>query len=207
MRMHRAGVQLAHSEPSEPETIFWFDAVARFAAAGYEPPDNELLNAIINNSVGYYPRTALNLERFYRMGLFDPKTGVLRTHVRDPGRSIRPILADVVRYCSRKKDRSGDEVKTPPITNTMSVSKSTLTAVKTKATKDPKTKRSSRKRDRALEAIRALWPEGIPSQRSVSNKLLCTSVSNWLKEDSKQKNLSQEPISDSTIKRAAGRPH
>jgi hypothetical protein len=85
-----------------------------FAAAGFQHPGRELLTAIFTNSVGYYPRSALDLERFYRTGLLDPETGVLKTHAGDSGRSIRPLLTDVEEYlCSRKTQASGENQKTP----------------------------------------------------------------------------------------------
>jgi hypothetical protein len=87
----------------EPKTIQWSEAIAKFASAGHEQPERELVRAIINNEVGYYPRRALDLERFHRQGLLDAKTGLLRMHARDVGTSIRPILTDVELYLFSKE--------------------------------------------------------------------------------------------------------
>ena len=85
-----------------------------FAAAGFQHPGRELMTAIFTNSVRYYPRSALDLERFYRAGLLDPETGVLKMHAGDSGRSIRPLLTDVEEYlCSKKTQASGGTQKSP----------------------------------------------------------------------------------------------
>ena len=54
-------------------------------------------------------------------------------------------------------------------------------------------------RELAKTALGEIYPEGIPSQSEVPNKILCRTVSDWLKTK-KQRNLS-----DATILRAAGR--
>jgi hypothetical protein len=65
--------------------------------------------------------------------------------------------------------------------------------------------RPSYKRERALQAIQALWPNGIPSQSILANGPLCKKVTEWIENDSKQRNIQQLTISDDTILRAARR--
>jgi hypothetical protein len=55
------------------------------------------------------------------------------------------------------------------------------------------------KLERARGAIKALYPNRVPDQATISNKLLCRAVCRWLKENS------LEEVSDETILRAAGR--
>jgi hypothetical protein len=96
----------------EPKTIFWSEALAMFAAAGFKLPERELIRAIISNSVGYYPRKALDLDRYYRMGLLDSTTGVLKMHASDSGTSIRPILTAIeqyLEYLESEKAKAGGE--------------------------------------------------------------------------------------------------
>jgi hypothetical protein len=65
--------------------------------------------------------------------------------------------------------------------------------------------RTTVKQDRARDAIGALWPNGVPDQRLLPNKLLCAEVMDWLKADSERNALSFFPISDDVILVAAGR--
>ena len=65
----------------------------------------------------------------------------------------------------------------------------------------PSTKKLARpQRERAKEAIDALWPDGVPPQSKLRNTSLLKCVHDHLK-----KNDSPESISDDTILRAAGR--
>jgi hypothetical protein len=65
----------------------------------------------------------------------------------------------------------------------------------------PSTKKRARpQRQRAKEAIDALWPKGVPPQSKLRNTPLLKCVHDHLK-----KNDSPESISDDTILRAAGR--
>jgi len=65
----------------------------------------------------------------------------------------------------------------------------------------PSTKKRARpQRERAKEAIDALWPDGVPPQNKLPNALLFKRVNDHLK-----KNGSPESISDESILRAAGR--
>jgi hypothetical protein len=54
-------------------------------------------------------------------------------------------------------------------------------------------------RDRALDAIKVLYPDGVPQQATEPNKNLCQRVAAWLKESG------VPDVSDDTILRAAGR--
>jgi len=67
----------------------------------------------------------------------------------------------------------------------------------------PKTKRSRKRRERANEAIRALWRASVP--RAIENQALCTEVNEWLKNDCKKRGIKHVDISNDTILRAAGR--
>jgi hypothetical protein len=65
-------------------------------------------------------------------------------------------------------------------------------------------KRRSYKRERAMEAIKALWPDGVPDQGALPNKALCKKVAEWIAKDQRTPRIE---ISDDTIQRAAGRSH
>jgi hypothetical protein len=73
----------------------------------------------------------------------------------------------------------------------------------------PKPKQNKRhpqlKQDRAREAIRALWPKGLPEPTALSNKHLCTEVIGWLKVDCGKRKIPNAILSDSVILRAAYR--
>jgi hypothetical protein len=66
-------------------------------------------------------------------------------------------------------------------------------------------KGSSHKRDRAAQAIKEIWPQGLPEPKDLSNGALCKQVSDKIAEDEKQGNRRAVPISDDTILRAANR--
>jgi hypothetical protein len=61
------------------------------------------------------------------------------------------------------------------------------------------------KRDRANTAIHALWPDGIPDRTILPNGKLCQRVTEWLKDDCRQRRVPLILPSDDTILRAAGR--
>jgi hypothetical protein len=63
----------------------------------------------------------------------------------------------------------------------------------------PRRRKSAPERGRALLAINALWPEGVPSIIILPNCTLCREVAEWLKE----RRLRE--IKDDTILRAAKR--
>jgi hypothetical protein len=65
--------------------------------------------------------------------------------------------------------------------------------------------RPAYKKDRAKQAMRALWPDGVPDQSILGNGPLCKKVAEWIEQDCKQQNVSPITISDDTILRAAGR--
>jgi hypothetical protein len=67
--------------------------------------------------------------------------------------------------------------------------------------------RTHRALDRAKQAIKALWPEGVHSPALLPNKSLCGLVANWLKDDCKARGLPVDTISADTILRAANRKH
>jgi hypothetical protein len=73
-----------------------------------------MLEAVISNDVGYYPRRALDLDRAHRAGLFDTKTGDWQIHSRDdrPLR-IRLIRSEFERWLSklRQPSKVGQETK------------------------------------------------------------------------------------------------
>jgi hypothetical protein len=56
---------------------------------------------------------------------------------------------------------------------------------------------------RAAEAIEALWPAGIPA--ALANKVLCSQVIDWIKNDCDKQQIPFVDISDDTILRQAGR--
>jgi len=64
------------------------------------------------------------------------------------------------------------------------------------------TGRSSKKRELASQAIKALWPEGIPE---IPNVEIEKQVGNWITNYCKQNKTRQLEISSDTILRAAGR--
>jgi hypothetical protein len=66
-------------------------------------------------------------------------------------------------------------------------------------------KGSSHKKDRAAQAIKDLWPQGVPDPKYLPNSELCRTVSNRIAEDDRQQGLRPINISDDTILRAAGR--
>jgi hypothetical protein len=65
--------------------------------------------------------------------------------------------------------------------------------------------RPAYKKDRAKQAMRALWPDGVPDQSILGNGPLCKKVAEWIEQDCKQQNVSPITIIDDTILRAAGR--
>lgn len=58
---------------------------------------------------------------------------------------------------------------------------------------------------RAQRAIKALYPEGVPDQVTLPNKVLCRQVNEHLDKDTGKPNRPKVPISNDTILRAAGR--
>jgi hypothetical protein len=66
-------------------------------------------------------------------------------------------------------------------------------------------KGSSHKRDRAVQAIKEIWPQGLPDPKDLSNGELCKQVSDKIARDDAQRNRRPIPISDDTILRAANR--
>jgi hypothetical protein len=64
-------------------------------------------------------------------------------------------------------------------------------------------KRTRNKRDRAAEAVNALWPDGVPDQTKLPHPELCKQVNDWLKADCEQQHFRFIPVSDDTILRAA----
>jgi hypothetical protein len=60
-------------------------------------------------------------------------------------------------------------------------------------------------RDRAKEAIDALWPQGPPSRADLSSKTLCDQVRYWVATECRKRGLHPMKPSDDTILRAAGR--
>lgn len=61
------------------------------------------------------------------------------------------------------------------------------------------------KRERAAEAIRALFDDKVPAMTDLPNVELCRQVGDWLKADCKGRNIRSLTIHDDTILRAAGR--
>jgi hypothetical protein len=72
-------------------------------------------------------------------------------------------------------------------------------------TRDLKPARKAFKQERVKEALRHLYPKGIPDQKIISNMALCKAVSDWIADDCRKRNLRQEEVSKDTILRAAGR--
>jgi hypothetical protein len=68
-------------------------------------------------------------------------------------------------------------------------------------------KRPRRKRDRAKEAISAVWPAGVPEVSKLSNTLLYKTVADWIKADETKHGHPHQEISEDTVLRAAGRQH
>jgi hypothetical protein len=68
-----------------------------------------------------------------------------------------------------------------------------------------KRKGSSHKRDRAAEAIKQIWPQGLPDPKDLSNGELCKQVSDKIVKDDQQRHRRSFPISNDTILRAANR--
>jgi hypothetical protein len=61
------------------------------------------------------------------------------------------------------------------------------------------------KRERAAQALRALWPNGVPAATALPSGLLCRDVQAWIDADCNKNGLRPIAISDHTILRAAGR--
>ena len=61
------------------------------------------------------------------------------------------------------------------------------------------------KRDRAEEAVKALWPNRVPEPTLLPNDLLCRKVDGWLRADCKTRGIEFVAPSNDTILRAAGR--
>jgi hypothetical protein len=68
-----------------------------------------------------------------------------------------------------------------------------------------KPKMPANKRDRARQAISALWPNGVPISSVLPNGSLCKQVIEWLQQDCKRQNVPFLAMSDDTILRAADR--
>ena len=66
-------------------------------------------------------------------------------------------------------------------------------------------KRDGPKTYAAKRAIEALYPNEIPDQAAVANKVLCNAVRDWHKADCQKRDIPHRSISDDVIKRAAGR--
>jgi hypothetical protein len=60
-------------------------------------------------------------------------------------------------------------------------------------------------RDRAKQAIDALWPTGVPPVTVLRNGPLCAKVCNWIKSDCDKRGEPYVAPSNDTILRAAGR--
>jgi hypothetical protein len=173
---------------SDPETISWQEAVKRLAEIDNREPAKSLLDAVISNAVGYYPRRALSLETDYQRGLFDLNTGAWRNRPRDDRpQFIRVIRADFESHF-QLSDLSSRFVTAGVLANA-----------------GKKGKRPRRKRDLAREALDNLFPNAIPEQGRLSNDQLCKEVIGWIEADQKKKGLAKTSISDDTILRAAGR--
>ncbi len=63
------------------------------------------------------------------------------------------------------------------------------------------------KRQRAEEAIKALWPKGAPSPAALPNKPFCNSVREWIEADCKARGIPYTDIKNDTILRAAERKY
>lgn len=74
---------------------------------------------------------------------------------------------------------------------------------KQQPTDKPRRTRQSVKRARANEAIKTLWPDGIPP--AVLNDVVYGQVVDWIRTDCKKQKIAFVDIGRSTILRAAGR--
>jgi hypothetical protein len=70
---------------------------------------------------------------------------------------------------------------------------------------EPVKPRAQIKRSRVQTALKELWKNEPPEQSVLPNSLLCKTVQDWLKHDSKNQGVPALGISDDTILRAAGR--
>jgi hypothetical protein len=75
----------------------------------------------------------------------------------------------------------------------------------TQAATPERRKAASPMRDRAEQAINALWPDGPPSTAVLLNGPLCNKVCNWIKADCEKRGVPYVEPSNDTILRAAGR--
>jgi hypothetical protein len=166
-------VRLAGSP--EPKTVLWSEALAMFATAGLKSPERDLIRAIISNRVGYYPRRALDLERFFRNGLLDPETGVLRMHAGDSGTFIRPILTDIKQYLySEKTEASSEDRKTattPPSTPEALRPAPDLAAGATKVVVPSPSNKPRGRRPKKLEATKDAMRADIRGRRLTVDRL------------------------------------
>ena len=80
---------------------------------------------------------------------------------------------------------------------TLTVNKEDLEYWLKQQVSEPAEPRSSQKRDQAREAVKALWPDGVPN--NLLNKQIEKEIGDWLKAKG------QLEISRDTILRAAGR--
>lgn len=156
-----------------------------FAAAGIKQPEDALTRAVIGNSVGYYPRRALDLERYFRQGLLDPKTGLLRMHLNDSGTSIRPIKTDIERYLSLEKGKAdGADQLMEDMPRESSRPAPPLTDANTRKSERPaRQERRQPSRERAKRAIEAIYPKGVPDQDAEPNKAVSQKVAKWLTDE------------------------
>lgn len=178
-------------ELSEPETISWQEAVKRLVGSGDNEAAENLFRAVADGSVQYYPRRAIPLER----ALVDIHTGAWRNHARDN----RPFYIPIIRESFERYFRIGHAGPQPAIGAPLRSREQT-------AKQQPKKpNRPSGKKDRAGQAITAIWPDGPPDSRALPNGLLCKSVIEWITEDCKKRGLPHHSISNDTILRAAGR--
>jgi hypothetical protein len=74
-------------------------------------------------------------------------------------------------------------------------------------TQPPQAKQAAQdhKRQRAEEAIKALWPKGAPSPAVLTHKPFCNAVRDWIKADCGEREIPYTMVSDDTILRAASR--
>jgi hypothetical protein len=99
---------------SDPETISWRDALTRLIETGHaeNTAATTLVEAVLSNAVGYYPRRALDLGSAFRAGRFDPQTGAWRMHsLEDNPFSVRLIRSEFERWLSKlpQPSKAGSE--------------------------------------------------------------------------------------------------
>jgi hypothetical protein len=93
----------------EPATISWRETLSLLVERGYSEgaAKDTLLRAVVDASVGYYPRRAVSLETQYRKGLLDLETGALRMSHRDDNPwYIRVVASDFERQFPQRRGSS-----------------------------------------------------------------------------------------------------